>query len=144
MSTSERHDRIERGGHVRSVAPARETGETTTSAVVLVPLTLLMIFAVVQYAVGWHAKSALDAAAEDGLRAAQNNTHADPIDAAKASAHMNAGFVTNLTVTVTPPAPGRLTVTVAGQVPGPFPGMRWTIVARATGALDRFRLQGEP
>ena len=151
MSALERHDRLERTHRDRAVAPDQasshlrnENGETTAAAVVLVPLVLLMIFAVIQFAVGWHAKSALDAAAEDGLRAAQTNLYADPIEAAKASAQMNARFVENLTVSATPPAPGRLTITVKGTVPGPFPGTRWTIVARASGPLDRFRVQGQP
>ena len=158
MRNSERYDRPRRREDVGLVAPARpqptrptnenaendETGETTVSAVILAPLLLLIMFAVIQFAVGWHAKSALDAAAEDGLRAAQTNIYADPVDAAKASAQTNARFVDHLTISTTPPGPGRLTVTVTGVVLGPFPGTHWSIVGRASGPLDRFRLQGQP
>lgn len=150
MFHTDRRGRIDGDHHDRrTVAPARaiphnEGGETTASAVVLVPIVLFMIFAVVQVAVAWHAKSALEAAAEDGLRSVQSNRYADPVETAKASAQMNARFVDRLRVVSTQTGPGRVAVTVTGDVPGPIPGMRWTLSARASGPLDRFRTQGAP
>jgi Flp pilus assembly protein TadG len=137
----------------RSVAPTgsalasserrKERGEVTASAVVMIPLVMLMMFAIVQVAIGWHAKSALEAAAEDGLRAAQTSSVDQARGAATQSAQMNAGFVADLSVNAIPTSSGRLTVTVRGQVPGPIPGMRWTITARASGPLELFRVQGQ-
>ena len=119
-----------------------ERGEVTASAVVMIPLVMLMMFAIVQTAIGWHAKSALEAAAEDGLRAAQTSSIDQATGAATQSAQMNAGFVDDFTVSATPTLAG-LTVTVTGKVPGPIPGTRWTITARATGPLELFRPQGQ-
>jgi Flp pilus assembly protein TadG len=119
-----------------------ERGDATVQAVALVPLTLLMIFAIVQFAVAWYAKTALTAAAEDGLRYTQTNSTQSPEPAAQQSALMNAGFVDDLTITSNRTAGGRLTVTVKGKVPGAFPGLRWTITGTATGVAEEFRPQG--
>ena len=119
-----------------------ERGDTTVQAVVLVPLTLLLIFAIIQFAVAWYAKTALTTAAEDGLRYTQTNSTQRPEPAAEQSARMNAGFVDDLNVTSAHTATGRLTVTVTGKVPAAFPGLRWTITGAATGPLEEFRPQG--
>lgn len=111
-------------------------------AVVLVPLTLLLIFAIVQFAVAWYAKTALTAAAEDGLRQAQTNAGQPPEAAAERSAQMNAGFVDDLAASSERTGNGRITVTVTGKVPAAFPGIRWTITGTATGPSEEFRLQG--
>jgi Flp pilus assembly protein TadG len=102
----------------------------TVQAVVLVPLTLLLLFAIVQFSVAWYAKLALTAAAEDGLRYTQTNPTRAPETSATQSAMSNAGFVSGLTVTV------------RGQVPAAFPGFSWTITGSATGPLEIFRPQG--
>ena len=120
----------------------RERGDATVQAVALVPLTLLLIFAIVQFAVAWYAKTALTAAAEDGLRHTQTNISQAPEPAAHQSARMNAGFVDDLTITSNRTPGGRLTVTVRGKVPGAFPGLRWTITGTATGVTEEFRPQG--
>jgi Flp pilus assembly protein TadG len=119
-----------------------ERGDTTVQAVALVPLTLLLLFAIVQFAVAWYAKTALTAAAEDGLRYTQTNTTERPEPAAEQSARMNAGFVDGLIVTSSRNVADRLTVTVKGRVPAAFPGFQWTITGTATGPVEQFRLQG--
>jgi Flp pilus assembly protein TadG len=153
MPTPEGRNRSDHHQHKnRSVAPTgsalasgerrKERGEVTASAVVMIPLVMLMMFAIVQVAIGWHAKSALEAAAEDGLRAAQTSSVDQARGVATQSAQMNARFVDDLTVNATPTRAG-LMVTVTGKVPGPIPGTRWTITARATGPLELFRPQGQ-
>lgn len=119
-----------------------ERGDTTVQAVVLVPLTLLLMFAIVQFAMAWYAKTALTAAAEDGLRQAQTNAGQAPEPAAERSALMNAGFVDDLAATSQRTVAGRITVTVTGKVPAAFPGLRWTITGTATGPIEELRLQG--
>ena len=119
-----------------------ERGDATVQAAALVPLTLLLIFAIVQFAVAWYAKTALTAAAEDGLRYSQTNISQPPEPAAQQSARMNAGFVDDLIITSNRTPAGRLTVTVRGKVPGAFPGLRFTITGTATGVLEEFRPQG--
>ena len=126
----------------RSRGRSGERGDTTAQAVVLVPLTLLLVFAIVSFAVAWYAKTALTAAAEDGLRYAQTNAGQPPEPTAEQSARANAGFVDDLTVTSTTNTAGRLTVTVHGKVPGAFPGLRFTITGTATGVREEFREQG--
>ena len=75
---------------------AGERGDVTVQAIVVVPLALLLIFAIVQFAVAWYAKAALTAAAEDGLRYAQTNPTQPAEAVTAASARSNAGFVTDL------------------------------------------------
>ena len=89
-------------------------------AVALVPLTMLLLFAIIQFAVAWYAKTALTAAAEDGLRAAQTN-HPSPERAARESARINAGFVDDLTTT-SPFGWGTDHRHDQGKVPAAFPG----------------------
>lgn len=115
----------------------------TASAVVIVPLVMIIMFAIVQSAIGWYAQAALNAAAEDGLRAAQTNATANPVLAAQASIDGNARFVSAITITATNPTPGELTVTVTGRVPGAFPGLSWHLTGRASGPRETFRAQGK-
>jgi Flp pilus assembly protein TadG len=122
----------------------RERGDVTVQAIFIVPLVMLTMFAIVQYSVAWYAKAALNAAAEDGLRAAQTSADANPTPAAQASINTNARFVSGITITPTTPTPGQLTVTVTGNVAGAFPGLTWTITGRASGPLETFRAQGNP
>jgi Flp pilus assembly protein TadG len=133
-TTSHRNHR-----HARS-----ERGDITASNVIVIPIVMLLCFAVVQYAVAWHAKNALNAAAEDGLRAAQTNSLVDPTSAARASLSTNAGFIANVTINQNSSLPGRLTVTVSGNVPGAFPGLTMTLTGHATGPLENFYVQGNP
>ena len=119
-----------------------ERGEVTASAVVIVPLVMIIMFAIVQSAIGWYAQAALNAAAEDGLRAAQTNVTGNPVPAAEASIDGNARFVSAITVTTATPTAGQLTVTVTGRVPGAFPGLTWHLTGRASGPLETFRPQG--
>ena len=120
-----------------------ERGEVTASAVVIVPLVMIIMFAIVQSAIGWYAQAALNAAAEDGLRSAQTNVTGNPVPAAEASIDGNARFVSAIIVTTATPNPGELTVTVTGQVPGAFPGLTWHLTGRASGSLETFRPQGD-
>jgi Flp pilus assembly protein TadG len=117
-----------------------ERGDATVQAVALVPLTMLLLFAIIQFAVAWYAKTALTAAAEDGLRAAQIN-HISPEAAARDSAKMNAGFVDGVSTTSTVGV-DRITVTIRGKVPAAFPGFQWTITGTASGPAETFRIQG--
>ncbi len=154
MTNPERHGTTTPNkGNTGGAAPTRkprrrahrsERGDITATNVVIIPLVMLLCFAVIQYAVAWHAKNALNAAAEDGLRAAQVNPDLDPSGIARTSLTTNAGFISNVIITPTTPAPGRLTVTVTGNVPGPFPGLTWTLSGHATGPLERFQVQGNP
>ena len=155
MSTPDGLGRIDKPKHPdRSAAPdrqgrainrhaaGRESGEVTTATVIMFPIVLLMIFAIVQTAVAWYAKSALEAAAEDGLRAAQTISIDQAAQAAATSVQTNAGFVDDLTTEAIPSDTGQLVVTVTGKVPGPFPGSQLRLRASATGSLEIFRPQG--
>ena len=120
----------------------RERGEVTASAVVIVPLVMIIMFAIVQTAIGWYAQAALNAAAEDGLRSAQTNATNNAVPAAQASIDGNARFVSGVTITTATPTAGVLSVTVTGRVPGAFPGLTWHLTGRASGTLETFRPQG--
>ena len=121
----------------------RDLGEVSTEAVLIIPVVLLLILAIVQTATGWFARNALDGAAEDALRAAQQSE--SPDTAARDSVNTNAAFIRRVTVTVVPSERSdRVTVTVTGDVNGAFPGMSWRIAGHATGPLERFRPQGDP
>lgn len=121
-----------------------ERGDATATAVSVIPIVMLMCFAIVQTAVGWYAQTALNAAAQDGLRSAQTNPTADPTNTAIVSAQLNANFINNLKATTATPAIGRLSVTVTGNVAGLFPGLTRTLIAKASGSVETFRMQGNP
>ena len=120
-----------------------ERGDTTVQAVAIIPLALLLIFAIIQFAVAWYAKAALTAAAEDGLRYTQTNPTRSPEPTTLLSARSNAAFVDGLTVTSARPTANRITVTIRGLVPAALPGFQWTITGTASGPLELFRPQGQ-
>ena len=138
-----RADQHNTARHAEGERQGKERGDTTVQAVAIIPLALLLIFAIIQFAVAWYAKAALTAAAEDGLRYTQTNPTRQPEPVVLVSVRNNAGFVDSVRVTSNRPTAERITVTVKGRVPAAFPGFTWTITGTASGPLEVFRPQGQ-
>jgi Flp pilus assembly protein TadG len=109
--------------------------------VLVMPALILLITAVIQFALWSHATHVAVAAAQEGAQAARVEGGTAEAGEARASdflAQTAPRLITSPVVTV-----GRdaevATVTVRGEVPTLFPGLRLSIQGRATGVVERFR-----
>ena len=137
LRSSRRHD------HNETATIETDRGDIAVEMVIIVPLFIFMIFAVLQLGAGWLAKNALEAAAQDGLRASQTFENVD--DAAHASIASNAAFLRNINVTTAPASRAdRVRVIVRGDMHGVIPGTTLHISGSASGPIERFRSRGEP
>ncbi len=128
--TSERAYRSERG----DVAPL----------VILTPLTVFLVMFVVQLGLHFHARTVLNAAAQDGARAAQyeDGTSADGITAADQILDGSRSMFTvqNLSVDAGPPT---VTVTITAEIVSVIPFWSATATATASGPKEAFRPEDE-
>lgn len=121
-----------------------ERGEVTTTTLIF-PALLFVILVSVQFALAYHAKSVLTAAAQDGARAAQaeGSTRQEGERAASEFVRANAArLVEDVDVTVAGDADA-VTVVVRGEVSSVVPGLHLTVAGRASGPVERFRPEGQ-
>ena len=124
----------ERGGERGDVAPT----------VILTALTVFLVMFVIQMGLYFHARTVLNAAAEDGARAAQVRG-GQAADGEAAIDQILAGSPTLLagpTRTVTVSA-DTVTVELTAQVPSLVPFWTGTVSARSSGPVERFRPEPE-
>lgn len=121
-----------------------DCGEVTTTTLVF-PALLFVILVSVQFALAYHAKSVLTAAAQDGTRAAQAYG-ATPSEGQRVAADFvqqnGSRLVDGVAVDVAADADA-VTVRVRGQVASVVPGLRLTVEGRASGPVERFRSEAE-
>ena len=123
---------------------ADERGEVTTTTLVF-PALLFVILVSVQFALAYHAKSVLTAAAQDGARAAQaeGSTRSEGQRVASEFVRAHAPrLVEDVVVDVAGDA-DRVTVEVRGEVASVVPGLHLSVAGRAAGPVERFRAEGE-
>lgn len=120
-----------------------DSGIATTELVVITPVFFVMVLLPIHVALWWHAKQAVDLAAEEALDAAQieGATSADGNAAANAILSQ-AGNVQDLNINVNING-DIVTVVVTGRsryriVPGP-----WAVRAETEGRVERFIGEGE-
>lgn len=116
-----------------------ERGEATT-AVLVVPIAMLLIFVVVQAALVFHAQALIDAAAQDGAQAGQG-VHGTE-EAVHSAVHSVIGegagnLLSNVDVSVQA-NPRRLSVTVRATVKSLIPGYNPTVSSIAAGPREVF------
>jgi Flp pilus assembly protein TadG len=113
-------------------------GEVTT-AVVLLPLVVTMVFLVIQAALVYHARSIVAAAAEDAARAAQveGGSAAEGRAVARAVLGGSAGLIPRPSVSIERDATD-VHVSVSARVRGPIPWLHPTVTASAGGPVERF------
>lgn len=112
--------------------------------VVLTPLTVFMVMFVVQMGLFFHARTVLNAAAQDAARAAQleNATEADGVAAANQTLAGSTGMVTvtQLSVDV---GPTTVDVVIDANVLSLVPFWSGSTSARASGPKELFRPEDE-
>jgi Flp pilus assembly protein TadG len=120
-----------------------ERGSSTASFVVLFPVLLIMFMALVQWGLYFHAQSLVDAAAQDGSRAAQD-AGGTPDDGRAVADQLLAdatrsGLLNDVTVDVED-GNGTVRAVVRGHVRSfvPLPGFDLTVEGVSQGAKERF------
>ena len=117
----------------------RERGEVTT-AVLVVPLAMLLILFVVQAAMVFHAQAIVDASAQDGAQAGQGESGTEAVarSAARSVIGTSAGnLLSDVGISVRT-SPSQLSVTVQATVKSLIPGYKPTISSIAAGPREVF------
>ena len=118
-----------------------EHGSSSLQTVLVMPLLLLLITLIVQFALWYHAAHIATAAAQDGARAAriEGGTASDgQARAQQVLDQLGSGVLTGSTVNAT--RDGNVArVEVHGYAPELVPGMRLPIDAVSQGPVERFR-----
>jgi Flp pilus assembly protein TadG len=119
-----------------------DRGAGTAELVIAVPLLMLLILLIVQFAIWEHAEDIAHATAEEALAAAriQGGTAADGQQrAAQVISQVGSSVLTGPQVSVTMTA-ADVTVQVTGTAERvvPFPGLSFPVTATVTGPVERF------
>ncbi len=119
-----------------------DRGSTTLELAIVFPVVLLIVVALVQYALWFHARSLATAAAVAGVttaRAYQSSPDAGRVEAEEFIAAHAGDLLTDPVVTASAPSPGHVAVqirahmlTLAPLLPAP------PVVAVAEGPVERF------
>src|SRR5947209_9012750 len=116
---------------MRTRARRGDAGSATLQTVLVMPLLLLLITAIVQFAVWYHAAHVAIAAAQDGARAARvegGTTQAGQTRAQQLLDQIGTGVLTDATITVTRDA-DTARVEIKGWAPELIPGLRLPVDA---------------
>lgn len=125
-----------------------EQGSASIELVILFPALLLLITALVQYGLWFHARSVALAAAQEGVAAARAYG-ANPATGQDVALQFVAEHASDslLDATATSSAPGgqHLEVVVTGQAPSVLPGLRgFTVQQAASAPVERFTTRDAP
>lgn len=120
-----------------------QEGMTSTQLAVMFPALLVWIMLIVQYGLWYHAKQVADAAAAEGLDAAQvPDGSIEGGEAATRSFLASAGNLEGVAVDIER-GTDEVTVEVRGRAPSLVPGFEWGVAARAVGVVERFIPESE-
>lgn len=126
--------------------PRREAGSASAELVVATPLLLLLLLAVVQFALWQHAVHVAQAVAQQGLavgRVLGGSAAAARTQAVDMLAQLDGGVLVDASVTAARGA-AVTTVTVGGYAPGLLPFLRLPVHSVAEGPTERFVPGGQP
>jgi Flp pilus assembly protein TadG len=118
---------------------------STTATVIVFPVLITLVMLVLQFALAYHGKAVLTAAAQDAARAAQvggGDVGAGESEAALVVADNASSLVRDVDIDVVLSPDGReVTATVGGDVVRllPIPGLRLHIEGSASGPTEEFR-----
>ncbi len=127
----------------------RERGSVSLELAILFPVVLLLVFAIVEYGLWFHARSLALVAAQEGVTAARIY-QADPgAGTARARAfldeHADDGTLSDITVTTTSAAGQQVRIEVQGRSLSVLPGAPGILVTQfAEGPIERFTTAGSP
>jgi glucose/arabinose dehydrogenase len=113
----------------------------------VLPVAIFVFLVAVQVAVGFHARQLVAAAAQDALRATQEQDAGPAAGQAAGEqllAEETSGFLASPSVTVTPGPGGTVSVTASGTVLSVVPFLAWDLTATEVGPVEVFRPGGEP
>lgn len=135
----------------RTIHPRRrraDTGSASVELVILFPAVLLIITALLQYGLWFHARALALAAAQEGVFAARNYHSTPNLGAATALAFIaDHGSDTLLSpaATTSTPTLGQVQVAVTGRSLSVLPGVAGLVVSQsAAGPLEQFTVAGAP
>lgn len=118
-----------------------EEGDAVTETVVLVPVLLLLIMAIVQFGLWYHAENVAQAVAQEGVRAARAEGSLAQDGKARAEeflAATGASIIDQPVIDVSRDAQ-RATVRVSGTAVAVIPGIRLAVLAQAVSPTEEFR-----
>jgi Flp pilus assembly protein TadG len=125
-----------------------EDGSTSVELAILFPALLLIVSAIVQYGLWFHARSLALAAAQEGVVAAATYQAPPGSGADRARDFLQAHAADTLqgvTVEQSSPAPGHVVVRVTGRAITFLPGVAGPPVAQSAQApVERFTVAGGP
>jgi Flp pilus assembly protein TadG len=135
-----------RAGRARRRRAGSDRGAGSAEIVIAVPLLMLLILLVIQFAIWEHAEAIADATAEEALAAARvdGGTAADGQQRAEQVISQIGSSVLDgpqVSVTMTP---ADVTVKVTGTAERvlPMPGLSFPVTVTVTGPVERFVPQG--
>ncbi len=128
--------------------PPDDRGSITLELAIVFPVLLLIVTALIQYALWFHARSLALAAAQQGVavaRAYHSTVPAGRDSALAFVADYGADTLLNPAVTATNPSVGQVQVVVAGRSLSVLPGVAGPVVSQsAVGPVEQFTTQGTP
>ena len=117
-----------------------DRGEAVTETVIIVPALLLLIMVVIQFGLWYHAQHVVQAAAQEGARAAraEGATADDGLDRAMAFVAQVGGESVDGAEVTSERSPDAVTVRVTGKAPAVVPGLRLGVRAAAVSPVEEF------
>jgi len=125
----------------QSARLCHDRGSASTELVIVMPLLLLLVLASVHVGLWFHARHVVDAAAQEGARAARAADATDTDGERRARQMLDAlgsSAVTDRAVTVSRDA-RFVTVTITGNAPPVVPGLVLPVSATSTSPIEAFR-----
>lgn len=115
-----------------------DRGASSVEFSIIVPVALLLVFALPQFALWFHARQVAERAAQQGVDAGRTYNAAPGDGAAAAQSFLDemGGSLQSPQVTVTTSAPGQVTVEVRGEVATLIPGLTLTVVHKAQAPVE--------
>lgn len=125
-----------------------DTGAAGVEVVILYPVVLLLLFAIIQGGIVFHARNVARSVANGAVLAAQVEDGTSGAGVAEGNARLDraggAALLSAATVNVDRGA-AQVTATVTGQTFSIVPGLSGiTVTATATGSVERFNAAGAP
>ena len=123
------------------IAGRGEGGSSAVELVLLTPVLMFAVFLIIQFALWYHARGIVLAAAQEGARAAQTEQGSAAAGQARAHAYLDAlggDLVTDAAATVTR-GPDTVVARVTGRAVNIVPRFTMTITESSTGPVERFR-----
>jgi Flp pilus assembly protein TadG len=141
-------------GHARNLrrplagGVARDAGSASVEIAILFPVVLLVVTAIVQCGLWFHARSIALAAAQEGVTAARLYEAGPTAGPERARAFVEAhgsDSLSDVVATATSPGPEQIGVQVTGRALSILPGVAGlTVTQSAEGPIERFTTAGGP